>query len=116
MPSPLARPPLSDPDLDRFRATLEALQRVCRSQMQAASSVLEELRSGGAVTDPALQPPLMAALQALDTAERASIDVADALARLERGTYGSCARCEAAIPVERLELRPFDRLCAGCGR
>lgn len=116
MPSPLARPPLSDPDLDRFRATLEALQRVCRSQMQAASSVLEELRSGGAVTDPALQPPLMSALQALDTAERSSIEVADALARLDRGTFGSCARCEATIPVERLELRPFDRLCAGCSR
>jgi RNA polymerase-binding transcription factor DksA len=58
----------------------------------------------------------MSALQALDTAERSSIEVADALARLDRGTFGSCARCEATIPVERLELRPFDRLCAGCSR
>lgn len=52
-------------------------------------------------------------------AHRASVarildDVEAARNRLARGTFGACERCDAAIPVERLELRPWTRLCVGC--
>ncbi|SDS58761.1 TraR/DksA C4-type zinc finger protein [Jiangella sp. DSM 45060] len=52
-------------------------------------------------------------------AHRASVarilnDVEAAQNRLARGTFGACERCATAIPVERLELRPWTRLCVGC--
>lgn len=40
--------------------------------------------------------------------------VDDALARLEAGTYGVCARCGKPIPAARLEVRPFAELCVPC--
>jgi len=40
--------------------------------------------------------------------------VDDALARLDAGTYGTCANCGEAIPVARLEVRPFATHCVRC--
>jgi RNA polymerase-binding transcription factor DksA len=37
-----------------------------------------------------------------------------ALARVEAGTFGRCVSCQAAIPVERLEFRPFAARCFPC--
>jgi RNA polymerase-binding transcription factor DksA len=47
-------------------------------------------------------------------ADEAVTDIRHALARLERGTYGNCQRCSAAIPLERLEVIPHARLCVAC--
>ena len=41
-------------------------------------------------------------------------DVRDALARLDAGTYGTCARCSADIPSARLEAMPTATLCITC--
>lgn len=43
---------------------------------------------------------------------RASLGAA--LDRLDAGTYGACASCGAALPVERLELVPDAELCMTC--
>ena len=37
-----------------------------------------------------------------------------ALGRLEAGAYGRCVSCGGAIPVERLEFRPFAAGCVTC--
>jgi RNA polymerase-binding transcription factor DksA len=42
------------------------------------------------------------------------LEVEQALARLEAGTYGTCERCGAAIPAARLEVRPTARTCVAC--
>lgn len=39
-----------------------------------------------------------------------------ALARIDQGTYGTCLKCGAQIPVERLEAIPFAELCIECKR
>ena len=41
-------------------------------------------------------------------------EVRAALARVADGTYGTCARCSAQIPVERLEAVPTASLCIRC--
>jgi len=41
-------------------------------------------------------------------------EIEAALARLEAGTYGWCLSCGDAIPVERLEFRPFAAACVTC--
>ena len=38
-------------------------------------------------------------------------EIDDALGRIERGTYGTCAVCGAAIPEERLDAVPYATLC-----
>jgi DnaK suppressor protein len=50
-----------------------------------------------------------AAHQALD-------DIETALARMDAGRYGYCARCDQAIPVERLYAIPQAPLCMQCQR
>lgn len=37
-----------------------------------------------------------------------------ALARIDAGTYGICARCAGSIPSERLEAMPEAELCLAC--
>lgn len=40
--------------------------------------------------------------------------VADALLRIERGSYGTCADCGKPIPEGRLDARPEAARCVGC--
>lgn len=44
----------------------------------------------------------------------AEIDAA--LARIEDGTYGTCANCGKEIAVGRLEAHPWASLCIDCAR
>ncbi len=37
-----------------------------------------------------------------------------ALGRIDDGTYGTCARCGAPIPEERLDAVPYAVLCITC--
>lgn len=37
-----------------------------------------------------------------------------ALRRIDKGSYGICVSCGRAIPVERLEARPFAERCVPC--
>lgn len=41
-------------------------------------------------------------------------DIDAALERIAAGTYGVCVHCQAAIPAERLEFRPFAAACVSC--
>lgn len=66
--------------------------------------------------------------QAIETEDDASLEgqgmlvsreiasVKRALARIEDGTYGECARCGSDIPMARLEARPEAALCIDCAR
>lgn len=40
--------------------------------------------------------------------------IEQALERMERGTYGLCVDCGAAIPFERLQARPYAVRCVSC--
>lgn len=41
-------------------------------------------------------------------------DVAGALERLDKGTYGLCEKCGKEIPEARLDAVPSARLCVSC--
>jgi RNA polymerase-binding transcription factor len=41
-------------------------------------------------------------------------EIADALERIEQGTYGTCEGCECDIPRQRLQVFPSARHCVGC--
>lgn len=40
----------------------------------------------------------------------------EALDRMERGTYGQCAECNAPISKSRLQAIPYTRHCIRCAR
>lgn len=42
------------------------------------------------------------------------VDVNRAIARIEEGSYGTCAKCGTAIPAARLEFRPSSIYCVSC--
>jgi len=48
------------------------------------------------------------------SAAEALIEIEQALARLDDGTYGVCLRCGAAISPGRLDARPAAALCITC--
>ncbi len=52
------------------------------------------------------------ALRRATVAERTALTAA--LARLDAGTYGICARCGREIPPARLEIRPDAVTCVPC--
>ena len=45
---------------------------------------------------------------------KALVEVDEALARLDAGTYGLCEHCGAVIPRERLEVIPETASCVRC--
>jgi DnaK suppressor protein len=51
----------------------------------------------------------------LQESEKRTLEgIADALARIEDGTYGKCEECGADIPEKRLLIVPHARLCVTC--
>jgi RNA polymerase-binding protein DksA len=53
-------------------------------------------------------------MQLMANEQRMRDDIADALARIDKGTYGTCEACGAAIAEARLEALPFARHCIAC--
>ena len=52
----------------------------------------------------------------LGNEEQALEEIAAALGRIERGTFGQCEGCGKAIPKDRLHALPYARSCVGCAR
>jgi RNA polymerase-binding transcription factor DksA len=52
----------------------------------------------------------------IDSTRQALADTTEALKRVADGTYGRCERCDADIPVERLEILPHARWRVPCQR
>lgn len=55
------------------------------------------------------------ALEGVDDVLRAEAQqVRIALTRIDNGTYGTCANCGDAIPLERLKAQPMAARCIKC--
>src|SRR5258708_239376 len=50
-------------------------------------------------------------LDLLENDAQLLVEVEDALARIEQGTFGFCENCHQAIPRRRLEALPYTRFC-----
>ena len=49
-----------------------------------------------------------------ESVSRILIEIRSAQERLAMGRFGRCEGCSVAIPVARLELRPWTTLCVAC--
>jgi DnaK suppressor protein len=102
---------------------LERLRREALTRAESAIAALAALTHDrlGSNDDDEHDPegvPLSAEWSRLtglaDAAQTELRQVEDALARLDAGTYGTCASCGKPIPEARLEVRPFADLCVPC--
>ena len=57
-----------------------------------------------------------ATLELLENEEHLLMEVNDALARIEQGTFGVCENCHKPISKERLDALPYARYCIRCAR
>jgi RNA polymerase-binding transcription factor DksA len=94
--------PTSASAWDHFRTLLEGQRALCLRQR--AEALAECAQS---VPDPV-------ALRRSTDLQTTLDEIEAALARIDAGTYGSCVRCGAAIPAERLRMRPFAGTCVTC--
>jgi DnaK suppressor protein len=109
-------------DTDRFQEALVKERNQLRSQIEhhdiGNSSLLEEtgeLMSSSAdnhLADTASETFERELDEGLEEgALRRLREVEEALARIDEGTYGTCAACGREIPQERLEALPWATLC-----
>jgi DnaK suppressor protein len=90
--------------ISRRAALIDEVPRASAAQgddeslADAASQTLERDR------DSAVEASLRAVLA----------EVEEALARIRRGTYGVCVRCQRPIAVQRLQAIPYATLCIAC--
>jgi DnaK suppressor protein len=94
---------------------LPELRSALEQQRRFRVDQLDELAAAAANSTTAADLPRIQVASAVRTAAAAALaDIDAALQRLERGTYGTCEQCDAAIPLERLEILPMSRLCMRC--
>jgi DnaK suppressor protein len=90
------------PDWAPFRALLETQRADCIDQRELA------------LAETVTSVPDAVALSRAATLLRTIEEIDAALARLDTGAYGRCVHCGSAIPLERLEFRPFAAACVSC--
>ena len=116
---------LTKAEINSYRRRLLALKK----RIGADLSELEEeaLRpvggeSAGNLSDVPVHPADLgtenyeeeAALELLENEEHLLMEVNDALARIEQGTFGACENCHKPISRERLDAQPYARYCIRC--
>lgn len=106
-PAESAAQPGPGQDLDRHLAVLRA---ALLQQRRFRIEQLADLRT--AAPDEPAQEEVVATLRRGARVALAGIEAA--LARMDRGAYGTCVQCAAPIPVERLEILPAVDLCMTC--
>jgi DnaK suppressor protein len=110
---PAARAPgpaPTGPEGADLRDHLPALRVALLQQRRFRVEQLEDLRAA-APADGA-QEEVAATLELGARVALAGIEAA--LARMDRGAFGRCTRCDAAIPLERLEILPAVATCTTC--
>ncbi|GAA1850809.1 TraR/DksA family transcriptional regulator [Brevibacterium marinum] len=110
-------------DMDRARRLLSAEESDTRELIRSLSSVIHDLSAAreGDNSDDEHDPEgstLAFERSQTDTllrqAEERLTSIAEAVARLDDGTFGICTNCGNPIAEVRLEVRPYAATCVAC--
>ena len=117
---------MTKPDLERFRETLIALRNRLKGDVSHLTD--EARRARAEVEGVSMSAPADPADQGLDSyqheftlsllqnQEQTLEEIAEALDRIGKGTYGRCEECGEPIPRARLQALPYTRHCVSCAR
>jgi RNA polymerase-binding transcription factor DksA len=89
-------------DTEPFRVALERQRGECVRQRELA------------LAESTTSVPDAVAVSRAASLGRTIGDIDAALTRIAAGSYGTCLSCGAAIPLPRLEVRPFASACVPC--
>jgi DnaK suppressor protein len=118
---------MTEAEIKHFRRRLLALKK----RLGGDLSELEEEamrpvggEHSGSLSDVPVHPADLSAVEyeeevalgLLENEAQLLVEVNDALARIEQGTYGRCEDCGQEISTERLEVVPYARYCVRCAR
>ena len=98
--------------LDERKRVLAAIDNIRHENPGSLQDETEEMSVDnhlGDVATATFDRELASTLEEHEAQVLAAIDAA--LKRIDEGTYGSCAKCGKPIGEERLEARPWARLC-----
>jgi RNA polymerase-binding transcription factor DksA len=113
-------------DLERCRETLLSLRRrmtgdvshltdeALRARAQAEGAGAPASSEAGAWGADTYEHEFTLAL--LHNQEQTLQEIAEALDRIDKGTFGRCEECGGAIPRGRLQALPYTRHCVSCAR
>ncbi len=105
---------------DEAAATLKAArERLVRQLEELGASETGDLRSDvefgdGFADAAAATAERTEVLGLIDNLHSVLVDVDAALARIQDGSYGICAKCGEEIGADRLEFRPSSIYCVRC--
>lgn len=114
-------------DLEQYRQSLQNLRNRLTGDVSHLAD--EALRArGGEASGSLSNAPLHMAdlgtdnfeqeftLNLLQNQEQALDEIREALARIDRGAFGTCEECQQPIPKPRLQALPYTRHCVECAR
>ena len=109
---------------NRFRRMLEEEELRLREVIQEIEDEQEDLRLTKTSSDRSPDPntaeggslafEIEKELSILQNATNLLLQAKEAQLRLDEGTYGTCADCGKAIPINRLKALPHTKLCVSC--
>jgi DnaK suppressor protein len=118
---------MTNAELETFRDRLLALRSRLNGDVSHLASEALKARGGeasGSLSNAPIHPADLGTdnyeqeftLGLLQSQENALADIADALDRVDKGTFGKCEECGVAIPKGRLQTLPHARHCVDCAR
>jgi RNA polymerase-binding transcription factor DksA len=118
---------MTQADLDHYQATLQAMRRRLTGDVSHLADEALRARGGeasGGLSNAPLHPADLGTdnydqeltVSLLQNQEQTLGEIAEALERMKRGTFGRCEECGAAISKGRLQALPFARHCVACAR
>jgi RNA polymerase-binding protein DksA len=104
----------SEQELAELRAELLRLRQDNEDDLRRARQALEDLTENRLLVDPSMREESTSAEYLLEDATTIIGKIDGALARMDRGEYGTCTRCGNPIPIGRLRVRPYEPTCVAC--
>jgi DnaK suppressor protein len=118
MPSTVAKPArMNKKDMEKYRRLLEEKKASLSAELVKTRSAEEETteESTQDIADRAVSSYTREFLYSLTDSERVTLlQIDDALARVEEGTYGQCVNCGSPMIEKRLVAVPWTPYCLAC--
>jgi RNA polymerase-binding protein DksA len=118
---------MNQADLEHYRNSLLALRRRLSGDVSHLADEALRARGGeasGSLSNAPLHPADLGTdnfeqeftFNLLQNQEQTLEEIADALERIQQGTFGHCEECGGPIPQGRLQALPYTRHCVACAR
>ncbi len=104
---------MSKSELQRYKTALEAKQVELAASLRNRDEIAIE-KTADAIDEVQLAGERELAIRNLDRESVLLRHVRAALARLDEGSYGSCAHCDEEISPKRLNAVPWTPFCIRC--